>query len=301
MKKVNFFLLGAPKCGTTSMANYLGQHPEFFMPPMKEIHYFSTDLPKMARVTKPGEYDALYPFTDARYQYFGDASVYYLYSQEAIPRIVQYNPAAKFLVIARKPQAMVPSLHSQYVSSGRENIPDFREAWNARFDRKNGLRLSRNAGDQSMIYYDEIAKYGEQMERALRHIAPENLLFMDFDDFKQDSEGATRQVFRFLGIDPDVPLVMEVANANHRPKYPRLMHFLWYPPFPLNLIKRGLKSFMFIRKKMLLQGFYKRLTVYENRVGTPPDLEREILEVYQEDISLLEKVTGQDFSHWRRL
>ncbi len=301
MSKVNFFLLGAPKSGTTSMANYLSQHPDIFMPHMKEPHFFSQDFPGMQRVHTLEEYEAVYPLREGGYKFYGDASVCYLYSKVAVENILKYNPEARFMVILRKPQAMIPSLHSQLLYSGREEIQDFREAWNARHDRKRGERLPKNVLVPAHLYYDEFCKYGDQIERVLGMVPRERILIMDFDDFKKDAKAATRSVFSFLGVNPDVEIVTEVANQNHRHKFPALAHFMMYPPFPLNLIKRFLKSFMFIRKTAPLRGFYKSITVYGERADIPQDLKQEILDVYLDDIAKLERVTGRQLPHWRKL
>jgi len=87
MKKPNFFILGAPKCGTTSLAMWLSEHPNIFMCPIKEPHYFNTD--GLQRIKTLEQYESL--FTDAKPEHVavGEASTHYLYSKEAVPRILE--------------------------------------------------------------------------------------------------------------------------------------------------------------------------------------------------------------------
>ena len=78
----NFLIVGAPKCGTTAMWRYLQAHPNIFLSPRKDIHYFGSDLRFTKRSTfSHSEY--LQFFASATEKAVGEASVWYLYSQKA--------------------------------------------------------------------------------------------------------------------------------------------------------------------------------------------------------------------------
>jgi hypothetical protein len=73
-RKPDFFIVGAPKCGTTALFRYLAAHPAVFMPASKEPNYFCTDLPMDGRVATLNEYEAL--FSSAQpHALTGEASV----------------------------------------------------------------------------------------------------------------------------------------------------------------------------------------------------------------------------------
>src|SRR5258707_13684160 len=115
MKKPNFFLIGAPKCGTTALWSYLRTHPRIFLSPMKESHYFSDDLSAKYRTCfDENTYLERY-FSDAGSQHtiVGEASVWYLYSKTAIENIKAFNADAKSAIMLRKPADMLYALHSQ--------------------------------------------------------------------------------------------------------------------------------------------------------------------------------------------
>ena len=77
MPKPNFFLVGAPRCGTTSMYSYLSAHPEIFMSKKKEPHFFGQDLYDPSHIRSEVEYLAL--FDDAKEaKIVGEASVWSL-------------------------------------------------------------------------------------------------------------------------------------------------------------------------------------------------------------------------------
>ena len=96
--KPNFFIVGAPKCGTTSLHEYLQRHPDVFMPFFKEPHFFGSDLVRLPLSrqfrAKPGRYLKL--FRDARGEKrIGESSPWYLASQRAADEIHAYDPAKR--------------------------------------------------------------------------------------------------------------------------------------------------------------------------------------------------------------
>jgi len=100
--KPNFFIVGAPKCGTTSMTEYLKQHPDIFIPEEKEPHYFGSDL-EYPRITKT-EAQYLRLFSEAQDERrLGEASVWYLFSQRAAQEIYEFNPLSRIIIMLRTP------------------------------------------------------------------------------------------------------------------------------------------------------------------------------------------------------
>ena len=98
----DFFIVGAPKCGTTSLYDYLSQHPQIFMPFHKEPLYFGADLHRRYGRMSAVEYAAL--FRDARaYQHVGEASTWYLYSATAAREIFEASPGARIIIGVQVP------------------------------------------------------------------------------------------------------------------------------------------------------------------------------------------------------
>ena len=126
MLKPNLFIIGAPKCGTTSIYSFLKQHPEIYMPDFKEPHYFGSDLNKKKGVYIDTEEEYLSLFIESKNEIFiGEASTYYLYSNLAPMEIFKFNPDSKIIIALRNPIDLIYSLHSQYFFSGNENVLDF--------------------------------------------------------------------------------------------------------------------------------------------------------------------------------
>jgi Sulfotransferase domain len=138
-RKPNFFILGAPKCGTTSMAEWLRTHPNIFVSPNKEPNFFNThDGP---RLYTSDQYEALFRGANDEHVAVGEASALYLSSSEAVINIMRYKPDARFIVMVRNPAEMAPSYHAELVLHGAENVKDFVTAWHLQESRRLGRNL----------------------------------------------------------------------------------------------------------------------------------------------------------------
>lgn len=95
-KLPNFFIVGAPKCGTTAWVEYLRAHPDVFFPNVKDQCYFALDLPNFRLTKTPAHYAALYANCGAA-KVVGEASAMYLFSTAAARAIRDHDPASKIL------------------------------------------------------------------------------------------------------------------------------------------------------------------------------------------------------------
>ena len=136
----NFFIVGAPKCGTTALYAYLAQHPDVFMSDPKEPHYFGSDLDfRYRRRPSDQQYRSYFAGAGDRRR-IGEGSVWYLYSECAADEIGQAVPDARIIVMLRDPVEMIPSLHSQFVYNGHEDLA-LADALAAEEDRAQGRRI----------------------------------------------------------------------------------------------------------------------------------------------------------------
>ena len=140
------FIVGAPRCGTTSLARFLKGHPAVAFPLIKEPHFFAlNDLRQLSQgeLKQRVEREYLQRFfrRDASRRVGVDASVTYLYAPEQLEPILRLWPDSRFVVSVRDPLAMLPSLHRQLIYVGLETIPTFAKAWAASADRAAGRRI----------------------------------------------------------------------------------------------------------------------------------------------------------------
>jgi hypothetical protein len=198
IKKPNFFIVGAPKCGTTSLSFYLREHPNVFFSKPKEPHHFSTDLSKRkGDVINRERYLNLFRGANS-YKAVGEGSVWYLYSKVAVSKIIQFNPRAKFIVMIRNPVDMFRSLHSYLLTTLDEDIRDPCKAWELQKERSVGRFLPPYCRGSEYLQYGDICKLGEQIRR-LFEIVPnnKNIKIIKFIDFKKNTKKHTRTSWRF--------------------------------------------------------------------------------------------------------
>lgn len=233
MLRPDFFVVGAPRCGTTFMYEYLRQHPQVFMPDRKEPHFFSTDLDSGSYLDSLSfmrdETEYLQLFRPARTgQRVGEASTWYLYSAEAASNIARFSPQASILILLRDPVEMLYSLHGQRVFGGSENL-GFAEALVAEDERRRGLRIPPRARNIKGLFYRDVGRYAGQVERYLSLFGPAQVKVLIFEEFRADPASAYRETLEFLGVDPTFSPDLRVVNASASRRSWRLQQMLLSP------------------------------------------------------------------------
>jgi len=300
MKRPDFFIVGAPKCGTTAMNAYLQAHPQIFVPDRKEIHFFGTDLENASRPTEQ-EYLAYFQGVKDE-QRVGEASVWYLYSQQAAAEIKRFSPQASIVIMLRNPVDMLHSLHNQMAFNGHEDIRSFEEALGAEPERKAGKRIPRTAGWRNVpfcrphLYYSEVARYSEQVERYFDEFSRENVLVILFDDFRRDAAASYRQTLQFLGVDEAFQPDFKVINASKQPRSRLFQKLLLNPPRAIaNAIQAVTPARLHRRLFVGLQQFN---TEYVPRSPLDPQLRERLQQVFRADIDRLGQLLKRDLALW---
>jgi len=85
--KPTFMIIGAPKCGTTALYEYLQTHPQIFITEPKEPHFYADDLGDHRMIGTRAEYDELFKGVTANHLAVGEASACYMHSSVAMPKI----------------------------------------------------------------------------------------------------------------------------------------------------------------------------------------------------------------------
>ena len=211
MRIPDFFIAGAPKCGTTALFSYLQTHPGIFLPEAqpwvgpvaaKEPHYFCTDFPSYRRCRALDDYLRLFAPAPPG-ALIGEASVWYLYSEVAVPHIIERNPHARFIVLLRDPVDMAHSLHNQLYHTLDEDIEDFRHAWDMQARRARGQDIPRNCREPKHLLYKRVCSFSHQLERLFEHVPREQCLVIIADEFGAAPERTYRRALEFLGLPPD--------------------------------------------------------------------------------------------------
>jgi len=295
MRTPSFFLVGAPKSGTTALNQYLKQHPEIYMPDIKDVSFFGSDLRfSGGRITEE-KYLAAFAKAEGQRQ-VGESSVWYLYSTRAAEEIQRFSPGAQIIAMLRNPVDMLYAQHSTFLYNCNEDIADFAEALDAEEDRKGGSRIPKTAHFVAGLFYRETARYAEQIKRYFDTFGREHVHIIIYDDFKRDTRGAFRQTLAFLGVDPDVQVELEIINANKVVMNRRLQQFLTAPP-PL------LVSAYAAIVPRSIQGRFMRRLRYANvkhkpRAPLDPLLRSRLQAELAPEVERLSDLLGRDLTFW---
>lgn len=296
MKKPNFFIIGAPKCGTTSLAAWLSEHPNIYMSPVKEPHFFNTDL-KYINTPSRHEYERLFRGATDEHKAVGEASVFYLFSKVAVPRIEQELPGARYIVMVRNPVDMAYSLHHQQLFSGNEHIEDFAEAWHLSEERAKGRFVTQWCREPKLLDYRSVCRLGEQLQRVYSLVPRERVLVLNLEDVRKDPRKEYREVLQFLNVPDDGRQGFPVHNPAKVRRWP------WLRRVVKALIH--LKLWIGMPRILCMSQLINAVDKINSRIQPRPpmslELRRELIEYFQEDVKLLEHLLDRDFSEWLEL
>jgi hypothetical protein len=300
MKIPDFFIIGAPKCGTTALSEYLGQHPNICFSHVKEPHFFSDDIPsyKIDRTLADYLRRNFSHFDARRHRAMGEGSVFYYFSDVAVPNILDANPSARFVYAVRNPVDMVYSLYSQYCYSYMEDIGSFEDAWNAQQQRAAGCNIPRRCYEPHFLQYRTMGLLGQRL-KALKSIIPAGqLLVVAFDDLVSNPRQVYEDVLAFLGVPTDGRSMFPVVNENKVRRSRALGYLSTSVPRWLHNGIRDLKHAAGISHVPL--NILARIS--EKPAKRPPLSEafrKHLVAEFERDVCLLEQQLGRHFDQWR--
>ncbi len=292
-KRPNFFIVGAAKCGTTSLFDYLGQHPDIFTPVEKEPFFFGTDL-QPDNYIKLSAYLSLFAGAGSEKR-LGEASVTYMFSEKAAEEIREFCPTAKIIIMLRNPVDMMYSLHSERLWAGWENFKGFSEALDAEERRRQGIDVPSNVYSPKFLMYREIAAFSRHIERFYSVFSRNQVLVVLLDDLKADPAKTYRRVLEFLEVDPEFKPDFHVANANKEIRSELLRKIITPPHWALQLGRRLLP---FGLRRKLLHSIYDLNMKPATRKPLDPQLRQALLQEFSDEIHALEQLIGRDLSAW---
>ena len=293
MKFPNFFIIGAPKCGTTSLHAYLSDHPKIFMSNPKELAYFNTDQYNPLRPRSQAEYLSYFKGASSNHLRAGEASVAYLHSREAVSNILSFNKDALFIIMVRNNIDMARSLHGHfYYSAGIEDVEDFETAWRLQDVRRSGRYNGARTQDISELLYGEQCKLGADIQRVLQQVPRNQVHVIVFDDMLRDPGTVYRSTLAFLEVPDDGRTDFDPRNVGGKPKFvfmQKVLHCAQAIRYQLPVRYLGL-------------GLIEKLDQMNRSSDRTPALSSqfraELADYFREDIELLSRLVGRDLSGW---
>jgi hypothetical protein len=241
----NFLVLGAARCGTTSLHYYLAEHPDVCMSSIKEPNYFLFDVDGQPciddrriiakSVPERARYEKLF---GSRTAAIGEASPLYLYNRETPALIRDAIPDARLIAVVREPVERTWS-HFVYVNDdlGDATVPAFRAA----VEQELGLGYEPY---RTGTHFVRLSAYAEQLERYRQVFPAEQLLIVAYDELIRRTPQALARICRFLGIDDTFAFDTSVQynpSSGERSWVARLDRIV-RPTFPY--VKRALPASM---------------------------------------------------------
>jgi hypothetical protein len=288
----DFYLVGAPKCGTTAMYDFLRQHPDIFLPEKKELLFFATDLSYPTRLS---EAEYLSHFSDRNDERrVGTSHTAYMQSRRASAEIKERRADADILIMLRNPVEMVHSWHSELFYETIEDIPDFEAALDAEPARRRGERIPRSAHNSYVesLYYTDVAAYAEQVKRYFDAFGRSRVHVILHDDLRHDPASTYRETLEFLGVDPTHGPEFAVLNPNKVVRSRRLQNLFFGTATPghrvvKNLIPRP------VRQRLLAMNARPA-----PRAELSPQVALRLKRVFRDDVARLSDLLGRDLSGW---
>jgi hypothetical protein len=305
----DFFIVGAMKCGTSTLHAMLAEHPQVFIPDgevfffdiddfQNHVNFFAYDgsawgdLDFEANVEEYGAWYARF-FAKARPgQMIGEDSTTYLASARAAPRIARFNPDAKILVMLRDPASRTYSNYWHLLRYGR-----------ALFDFEDCLRLQ----PESLIAR---SLYTAQVENYLAHFPRAQLRVVLLEELMADPRAVLAEVCAFLGLQGGVP---ESAFARHenRGDAPRSLpiaywrnrllwrvdadNFLNHLPRPVTPVRSWFERFPL----RFLNRLHGRINPLDQRPPPmKPGTRRFLNQMFRRENARLAGLIGKDLNRW---
>lgn len=215
--RLDFMVVGAQKCGTTALAQFLALHPEIGMAPKKEVHLF--DSAEYSREWTPADIDARYRphfthrnFTGGKQKpILGEATPIYMFFPDIPAELRRYNADLRLVILLRDP--VERAISHYYMEKGRGS--ECRPFWQALLLERIRLFLDRDPREPESAHrvqsYRARGFYSRQLRNLYQAFDPSRVLIVQSRDLLHRHDAELRRVFEFLGVCPDVHIPQEIV------------------------------------------------------------------------------------------
>ena len=297
-----FFLVGAPRCGTTSLSRYLADHANICFSRPKEPHYLVQSPADIDDYVQT--YTTLFFSHHAGETAVGEGSVSYLYKDEILHRILDLNPDARFIVNVRNPVQQLRSYHQRLLFLMDETVEDFRTAWDLQDDRADGRHVPDRCRDPRLLLYREVGRLGTRVERLFEIAGRDRVHVVVFDDFIGDTKRVYEDVCQFVGVEPDGRTSFPPQQVTKDYRFEWLQKLLYRPPEVLtNFVSSRTGTGDWAQwERTALMGLRQLLVRINSAKKTPttlsPATKTMLRDTFDEEVRHLSAVIDRDLTHW---
>jgi Sulfotransferase domain len=299
----DFFLIGAPKAGTSALHSALAQHPHLFLSRVKEPKYYMCGDSPPPAYKGPGDAHSNQEWVWQRERYLalfddapegtlrGESTPFYLYNRDARRRIAADNPDAKLIAVLRDPVDRAYSNWMHLWMDGLEPRSDIVEA--VSHEKK---RI--DAGWAPFWHYSALGMYGRQVEDLFDHFPREQVLLLRYKTLVDEPDQALNRVCDFLGVEGQE--LSTIPSDNSRPFVRDGVRARTVGP----VIRAGATVGQFLPpqvwrtvSKPLISQLHKGGE--SSRPRLTPQQREQLVAPHRDDIELLEQLTGESFAEWK--
>jgi hypothetical protein len=291
MKHPEFIIIGAAKCGTTSLFDQLSRHPEAFSPNVKEPGFF-IEKNHLSSIRTEQEYIDLFAGAE-KFKTSGEATVLYMAEPNSPELIRKYlGDNVRIIVILRNPIDMAYSLWKHRRREVKEELGFFEaiEKWptrasDAEFNKSNVA-----------IDWDYIgrARFYEQLQRFRTF---KNMKILIFEDYVHNSKEQFSDLCRFLGISDHHNIDFQSANTSFSPRFKGLQRMLTHQ----SGFKETLKKIIPVKRLVPLKSYVESLNKSDD--DTPPlsiEERQKVKALLEDDVRKLEGLLNRDLGkYWK--
>lgn len=294
--KPNTFLIGVQKSATTSLYNWLSQHPNICAPSsLKDIPFFLDDNLYSKGLNFLNETYIKY-YRNEKVVFQGNVN--YIFFEKSIKRIHEFNPNAKFILVLRNP---VDRAISSYFFARKRGI-ESKDILNA-FENEKKIIDSNNLQDLCELTYRNHGLYAKQLKQFFKYFNKNQLCILLFDDLKNEPQLELDKIYKFLDIEENFKPKLNYLNETGNPRS-KIINKLIYKDNKLkkiinDYIADPFFSFDFKIKVKLFLGrlFSKKDKALKKNI--PESLSMELRSFFKEDILELEELIDKDLSIWK--
>ena len=297
----NFLIVGAMKSGTTSLWRYLKQHPQIYMPSLKEPRILASsifinpgdELYRFHRVCKSCTVstfeDYVKLFSDARNEKaIGEASPHYLYTHSTtIPVIKKYLGDVKIIIILRNPADRAFSAYKHTSIIDRTESMPFEKCLELEEERR------KNEVMPMMHFYKDLGFYYNQVNAYMENFSRVKVVLLD--DLENDAKRLVQDIYDFLDVDSSFTPGLDSRHNSSPPPNMFLGNFILNYNHPLKRFLRPvLLSTIGLNNTEKLLNLLKR----GEQIKMNPETRRYLTELYKDDILKLQDLIKLDLSSW---
>jgi len=285
----NTIVIGAQKCGTTALYNWLSQHPDIFgEPAMKDFPFFCSD-----EHLNRGQVWFSKRFAGERGErVILHGYVHYLFLAERTAELfAQLPPETKLLAILRNPIDRAHSAFLQARKTGRESLKSFDAAVERELSK--GIDNLESPEDQAYLAH---GLYADQLANLLKFFPRNRIKVILFDDLEENPQRLCSDIFIFLGLSPDFSPTFKTINAFGIPRTQIVISLL-----SNRIITSFLKLFIPLNLRIRIsQGLIQLNTKIVSKPAVSEEVRLRLSKYFNQDIENLELLLGRSLANWKK-